>query len=399
MPTLDSGSMILLTYLFDMYLLIFEGHASWSQLLGICLIIGLRYYWICRLGKICNIFFYRLHRCENAMLVLNCTQSLASVTCFSQQGQDVRIKISSAWMHSCDAVLFPVQYRLFTHAVLFADTCFVCQIAWRILRYLFWTLPLFLMVHASTLSAIPYSAAAAGNLVSASSSSSAPESSDLNSPASDALLVAHLPFLQLSWFHLLVLTIRLVLWCVLSLRGGRLCPSNRKKFRQYKFSHSSCQALFCLCSMWLVEGIAEHISFCAFSYSSIRCARPLLRHMRFMVTSVLRRSFNSRKRAQSIHRSERFQISSLKIVHSLLWWSISITHCRAFQWAEAFSDSFARYVSILCQSNRSYSKFCACSGCTLYLIHMISRTAPLVYLKFCARIGGFSWATHDWSRG
>ena len=26
------------------------------------------------------------------------------------------------------------------------------------------------------------------------------------------------------------------------------------------------------------------------------------------------------------------------------------------------------------------------------------RTAPLVYLKFCAQIGGFSRATHDWSR-
>jgi len=30
---------------------------------------------------------------ENAILVLDCTQSLASVTCFSQQGQDIRIKI------------------------------------------------------------------------------------------------------------------------------------------------------------------------------------------------------------------------------------------------------------------------------------------------------------------
>jgi len=87
------------------------------------------------------------------------------------------------------------------------------------------------------------------------------------------------------------------------------------------------------------------------------------------------------------------------MVHSLLWWRISITHCRAFQWAEAFSDSSARYMSILFQSNRKYSKFCACSGCTLHLMHMRSRTAPSVYLKFCARIGGFSWPTHDWSRG
>jgi len=51
------------------------------------------------------------------------------------------------------------------------------------------TLPLLLMVHASTLSAILYSesAAASGNLMSASSISSAHESSDLNSLASDAM--------------------------------------------------------------------------------------------------------------------------------------------------------------------------------------------------------------------
>jgi len=63
------------------------------------------------------------------------------------------------------------------------------------------------------------------------------------------------------------------------------------------------------------------------------------------------------------------------------------------------SDSSARYMSILFQSNRNYSKFCACSGCTLCLTHMRRRTAPLVYPKFCAQIGGFSWGTHDWSRG
>jgi len=51
---------------------------------------------------------------------------------------------------------------------------------------LFLTLPLFLIVHANTLSAILYSAAAAGNLISASSRSSAHESSDLNSLARDA---------------------------------------------------------------------------------------------------------------------------------------------------------------------------------------------------------------------
>jgi len=62
---------------------------------------------------------------------------------------------------------------------------------------LFLTFRLFLMVHANTLSIILYSAAAAGNLISASSSNSIHESSDLNSFASDTLLVAHLPFLQL----------------------------------------------------------------------------------------------------------------------------------------------------------------------------------------------------------
>ena len=156
------------------------------------------------------------------------------------------------------------------------------------------------MIHASTLSAILYSAAASGDLMSASSISSAHESWDFDSPASDAWLVAHLLILQLLWVHLLVLTIRLVLLCgLLSFRGGRLWPSTREKFRQYKFSHSSCQVFFCLCSMRLVESIAEHISFCLLSYSSIRCARPLLRRMHFMVTSVLRRSFNSRKKGYS----------------------------------------------------------------------------------------------------
>ena len=96
------------------------------------------------------------------------------------------------------------------------------------LRFL--TLPLFLIVHASTLSAIFYSAAAAGNLISASSSSSAHESSDLNSFASDALLVAHLPFLQLLRVHLLVLTIRLVLWCGLLSFGGEDFGHQQKNF-------------------------------------------------------------------------------------------------------------------------------------------------------------------------
>jgi len=43
-------------------------------------------------------------------------------------------------------------------------------------------------------------------------------------------------------------------------------------------------------------------------------------------------------------------------------------------------------MSILFQSNRNYSKFCACSGCTLYFTQMRSRTALLVYLKSCAKL-------------
>jgi len=186
----------------------------------------------------------------------------------------------------------------------------------------FFTLPLFLMVFTQVRCRLFFnSAAAAGNLISASLSSSTHESSDLNSSTRDALFVAHLPFLHLLWVHLFVLTICLVLWCsLLSFRGARLWPSTREKFQQYKFSHSLCQVLFCLFSMRLVESIAEHISFCLFSYSSIRCARPLLRHMRFMVTSVLRRSFNSRKRAQFIHgqhlgqRGSRFRVEKLSIL-------------------------------------------------------------------------------------
>jgi len=41
-------SMFLLEYLFETYLLIFAGHASWSQSFGICRVVILRYYWVCR---------------------------------------------------------------------------------------------------------------------------------------------------------------------------------------------------------------------------------------------------------------------------------------------------------------------------------------------------------------
>ena len=353
--------MFLLAYLFDMYPLIFESHAAWSQFLGICFVIGLRYYWVCHLEKICNIFFYCPHRCEKCYT----STGMHSISCFSHSFQSARSGCTHEHFFCVNACLcctsvsspMPAIYScraIRRHFLRLSD----CLSSFTLL---FLTLPFFLMVHASTLSAILSSAAAAGNLISVSSSSSAHESSDLNSSATDAWLVANLPFLQLLRVHLLVLRICLVLWCgLLSFRGGRPRPSTREKFRQYKFSHSSCQVLVCLCSMRLVESIAEHISFSLLSYSCIRCARPLLRHMRFMVTSVLRRSFNSRKKG-TVHlcassRSERFQISSLKIVYSLLWWKISITQYRAFYWAEAFSDSSARYMSILFQSNRIYSK-------------------------------------------
>jgi len=97
--------------------------------------------------------------------------------------------------------------------------------------------------------AILYSAAAAGNLMSASISRSAHESSDFDSLVTDAWLVGHCLFLQLLQVHLLVLTIHLVLWCsLLSFRGRRLWPSTREEFRKTFLSfRSSCQMLFCLC--------------------------------------------------------------------------------------------------------------------------------------------------------
>ena len=72
--------MFLLAYLFDTYPLIFESHAALSQFLGICFVIGLRYYWVCHLGKICNIFFYCLHRCEKCYA----GTGLHSISCFNR---------------------------------------------------------------------------------------------------------------------------------------------------------------------------------------------------------------------------------------------------------------------------------------------------------------------------
>ena len=174
---------------------------------------------------------------ENALQVLDCTQSLASVICFSQQGQDVQMNnffcvneflccsfVSSRMlaMYSCSGI------RL-RHTLRLSD----CPTSFTVL---IWTLPLLLMFYAIKLSAILYSAAASGNLMSASSSSSTHESSDFNSLASDAWLVAHLLFLESNRVHFLVLRICLVLWCgLLSFRGGRLWPSTREDFRQNIF--------------------------------------------------------------------------------------------------------------------------------------------------------------------
>jgi len=265
--------MFLLAYLFDTYPLISESHPAWSQVLGIYFVIGLRYYWVCHLGKICNIFFYCPHRCEKCYA----STGLHSISCFSHVFQSARSGCTHENFFCVNAFLccnsvsspMPVIYScraIRWHFVRLSD----CLTSFTLL---FLTLSLFLIVHATTLSAILYSAAAAGNLISASSSSSAHESSDMKSLASDAWLVAHLLFFQLLRVHLLVLTIRLVLWCgLLSFRGWRLWPSTREKFRQYKFSHSSCQVLFCLCLMRFVESITEHISFCLLSYASFRCA-------------------------------------------------------------------------------------------------------------------------------
>jgi len=275
--------MFLLAYLFDTYPLIFESHTVWSQFLGICFVIGLRYYWVCHLGKICNIFFYCPHQCEKCYA----GTGLHSISCFSHLFQSANsgcthenVFCMNAFL-CCSSISSPMPAIYSCRAI--RRHFFRLSDCLTSFTLLFLSLPLFLIVHASTLSAILYSAAAAGNLISASSSSSAHESSDLKSLASDAWLVAHLLFFQLLRVHLLVLTIRLVLLCsLLSFRGGRLWPSTREKFRQYKFSHSSCQVLFRLCSMRIVESFAQHISFCLLSYSSIGCARPLLRRMRFM---------------------------------------------------------------------------------------------------------------------
>jgi len=81
--------MFLRAYLFDTYLLIFEGHASWSQSLDVCCMVSFRYYWVCRPGKICIVCFCRLHWCGKC----SASTGLNWFSCFSQQGQDLLMNI------------------------------------------------------------------------------------------------------------------------------------------------------------------------------------------------------------------------------------------------------------------------------------------------------------------
>jgi len=124
---------------------------------------------------------------KNALLVLDCTQSLTSVTCFSQQGHDVRMTnffcvnafLCCRSVSSSMPAIFSCRAIRLRHVLRLSD----CPTSFTLLIL---TLPFLLMVHASTLSAILYSAAASGNLMPASSSSSANASSDFNSLTSDA---------------------------------------------------------------------------------------------------------------------------------------------------------------------------------------------------------------------
>jgi len=160
----------------------------------------------------------------NALLVLHWTQSLASVTCFSQQGQDVRINsffCVNAFL-CCSSVSSPMPAIYSCRAIRLRHVLRLsnCPMSFTLIIL---TLPLLLTVYASTLSAILYSAAASGNLMSVSSNNSAHEYSDLNHFfVSDVWLVAQFLFFQSLRVQLLVLTIRLVLWCgLLSCKGGK----------------------------------------------------------------------------------------------------------------------------------------------------------------------------------
>ena len=138
--------------------------------------------------------------------------------------------------------------------------------------------------------------------------------------------------------------------------------------------------------------------FSTVSISSNRCANPLLGHLSATVTSVVRSLFISRKGAQFIYllsKCEKFQISSLKIVHSLLWWRTPKKFYRRSPTLQA------RWMSILFKPKSQLQWVCLCA-LVMYarlFMHMTMSHCSLVYLKFFAQIGRFSWAILGWSRG
>ena len=110
---------------------------------------------------------------------------------------------------------------------------------------LIFTLSMLLILYASTLSAILYSAVAAGHLMSASSRSTARESSDSSSLASNTWLVAPILLFQILRALLLFLTTCLVLCCgLLSFEGGETLAIKQGGNREDKLSYSSAKCSF-----------------------------------------------------------------------------------------------------------------------------------------------------------
>ena len=110
--------MFLLAYFFDTCLLIFEGHASWSQCLGTRFMVGLRYHWVCRLGKIWNVIFYRLHWCGKC----SASTGLRLISCFRHLFQSAKSGCTHGFLlGECIPVLqfcfkFNAGYSLTTHS-------------------------------------------------------------------------------------------------------------------------------------------------------------------------------------------------------------------------------------------------------------------------------------------
>ena len=168
----------------------------------------------CCLGKFCNVFVYRVYWCENC----SASTGLRSFSCllhsFQSADHDVRMDIFffvNACLY-CSSVsnLLPVIFSC--RAIFFRHTLRLSDCSTNSTLLIF-TLSLLLILYASTLSAILYSAVAAGHLMSASSRSTARESSDSSSLASNTWLVAPLLLLQILRALLLFLTTCLVLCC------------------------------------------------------------------------------------------------------------------------------------------------------------------------------------------